>query len=181
RAIRYVRAHADRYHIDPKRIGIMGSSAGGHLASTMLIRFDAGKPEAEDPIERHSSRPDLGILCYPVITMGEKTHAGSRKHLLGENPSEAQLKEHSSELHVTSNTPPTFIYHTVEDKPVPVENALLFANALRENKVLFDLHIYEKGPHGSGLGHKVYASYKDDLHPWTANCLFWLKTRGFLK
>lgn len=182
RAIRYVRANADKYKIDIKRVGIMGSSAGGHLASTALTRYDSGKPDSEDVVERQSSRPDLGILCYPVITMGEKTHGGSKKNLLGENPSPELVKELSNELQVTSETPPTFIFHTVEDKGVPVENAQLFAAALRAKNVPFDLHIYEKGPHGSGLGHKVYATYGEkDLHPWTANCLFWLKGKGWVK
>ncbi|MBA4149943.1 MAG: alpha/beta hydrolase [Verrucomicrobia bacterium] len=182
RAIRFVRANADKYKIDVKRVGIMGSSAGGHLASTALTRFDTGKADSDDLIERQSSRPDLGILCYPVITMGDKTHGGSKKNLLGQDPSVELVKELSNELQVTQETPPTFIYHTVEDKVVPVENALMFAGALRENEVPFDLHVYEKGPHGSGLGHKVYAAYRDgNLHPWTANCLFWLKGRGWVK
>lgn len=183
RAIRYVRANAEKYKVDPKRVGIMGSSAGGHLASTVLTHFDSGKPDSEDAIEKQSSRPDLGILCYPVITMtGEKTHGGSKKNLLGTDPSPELVKLLSNELQVTKETPPTFIYHTVEDKGVPVENALLFANALRANGVDFDLHVYEKGPHGSGLGHKVYATYGEKkLHPWTANCLFWLKGKNFVK
>jgi acetyl esterase/lipase len=182
RAVRMVRAKAEQWKVDPKRVGIMGSSAGGHLASTLLTHFDAGKPDAEDPIDRQSSRPDLGVLCYPVITMGEKTHGGSKKNLLGENPSPELIRELSNELQVTKDTPPTFIYHTVEDKGVPVENALLFASALRKAGVPFDIHIYENGPHGSGLGFKVYAPYKaNELHPWTSNCLFWLKQRGFLK
>lgn len=183
RAIRYVRANAEQYKIDAKRVGIMGSSAGGHLASTLLTHFDDGKADAEDVIERQSSRPDLGILCYPVITMtGDKTHTGSRRNLLGENPTPELMNELSTQLQVTTNTPPTFIYHTVEDKGVLVENAQLFAAALREKNVPFDLHIYEKGPHGAGLGHKAYATYGEkDLHPWTANCLFWLKGRGWVK
>lgn len=182
RALRLVRANAGEWKLDSKRIGVMGSSAGGHLASTLLTHFNSGKSDAEDVIERQSSRPDLGILCYPVITMGEWTHGGSKKNLLGENPSAELIKELSNELQVTKETPPTFIFHTVEDKGVPVENALAFASALRKADVPFDLHIFEKGPHGMGLGFKVYSPYDPTkLHPWTQNCLFWLKQQGFTK
>jgi acetyl esterase/lipase len=182
RALRLVRANATEWKLDPKRIGVMGSSAGGHLASTLLTHFDSGKSDSEDVVERQSSRPDLGILCYPVITMGEKTHSGSRKNLLGENPSPDLIKELSNELQVTKETPPCFIFHTVEDKVVPVENSLNFANALQNAGVSFDLHIYEKGPHGMGLGFRVYSPYEPDkLHPWTKDCLFFLKQHGFVK
>ena len=158
RAVRTVRARAEEWKLDPKRIGIMGSSAGGHLASTLVTHFDAGKADAADPIERDSSRPDLGILCYPVITMGEFTHDGSKKNLLGENPSPELVQELSNELQVTKDTPPCFIFHTAEDTAVPVENALLFAGALRKAGVPFDLHIYERGQHGIGLGSQPYGS-----------------------
>jgi acetyl esterase/lipase len=179
RAIRTVRARAEEWKLDPKRIGIIGSSAGGHLASTMLTHFDAGKAEALDPIERVSSRPDLGILCYPVITMGELTHAGSRKNLLGDKPSPELIEALSNELQVTKDTPPCFIWHTAEDTAVPVENSLLFAGALRKAGVPFDLHIYERGKHGMGLGSQPYGG--GEQHPWTRDCLFWLKQREFLK
>jgi acetyl esterase/lipase len=182
RAIRTVRAKAADWKIDPHRIGVMGSSAGGHLASTILTHFDSGKADAQEVIEQQSSRPDLGILCYPVITMGEKTHGGSKKNLLGKDPSQELVKEVSNELHVTKETPPTFIFHTAEDPAVPVENSLMFAAALRKAGVPFDLHIYEKGPHGMGLGFAVYARYEPGkLHPWTDNCLFWLKQHNFVK
>ena len=180
RAVRTVRANAGEWKLDPKRIGVMGSSAGGHLASTLLTHFDSGKPDAEDPIERQSSRPDLGILCYPVISMGELGHAGSRKNLLGENPSPELIKLLSNELQVTKETPPTFLFHTVEDKAVPVENSLVFSSALRKAGVPFDLHIYEKGPHGMGLGFKVYSPYEPEkLHPWAKDLVFWLKQQKF--
>lgn len=172
RGVRLVRARAAEFKIDPKRVGIMGSSAGGHLASTLLTHFDAGKEDASDPIERQSSRPDLGILCYPVITMGEKTHQGSKDNLLGPNPSPELVKLLSNELQVTKETPPTFLWHTAEDQAVPVENSLMFASALRSAGVPFDLHIYEKGRHGIGLANG---------HPWTKDCLFWLKEHGFVK
>src|SRR5579872_1785737 len=131
RAVRLVRANAADWKLDPQRIGIMGSSAGGHLASTLLTHFEAGKPDAADPVERQSSRPDLGVLCYPVITMGGQTHGGSRHNLLGDNPSPELVKLLSNELQVTKETPPCFLFHTDEDNAVAVENSLEFAAALR--------------------------------------------------
>jgi len=110
RAIRWVRAHAADYQIDPNRIGIMGSSAGGHLASTALTHFDSGNPNAVDPIDKVSSRPDLGILCYPVITMGAHTHIGSMRNLLGDNPDPKLIEFLSGEKQVTPETPPVFIF-----------------------------------------------------------------------
>jgi acetyl esterase/lipase len=181
RALRTVRARAADWKLDRKRIGIMGSSAGGHLASTLLTHFDSGKPDAADPIEKESSRPDLGILCYPVITMTamEVAHKGSITNLLGKNPSPELMKELSNELHVTKETPPCFLWHTDEDNGVLVENSLLFAQALRRVGVPFDLHIYEHGPHGMGLGSREYEPAK--WHPWTRDCVFWLKAHGFAK
>jgi acetyl esterase/lipase len=178
RAVRLVRAKAAEWNIDPKRIGIMGSSAGGHLASTLVTHFDSGNPNATDPIERQSSRPDIGILCYPVITMGEYTHPGSRENLLGKNPSPKLVKLLSNELQVKTNTPPCFLWTTFEDRTVPMENTLMFAEALRKNHVPFDLHIYQKGGHGMGLKDKPPFAHP---HPWAADCLFWLKQQGFVK
>ena len=179
RALRTVRARAQEWQVDPKRIGIMGSSAGGHLASTLLTHFDDGDPAATDPIERESSRPDLGILCYAVITMGEFTHQGSKRNLLGPAPSSELVRNLSNELQVTAQTPPCFIWHTSEDKTVSVENSLMFAEALRRAGVPFDLHIYEKGPHGMGLGSSRWDPAH--RHPWTADLIYWLKGRGFAR
>ena len=178
RAVRLVRARGGEWEIDPHRVGIMGSSAGGHLASTLLTHFDAGRPDADDPIERQSSRPDLGILCYPVITMGEYTHQGSKNNLLGNEPSSDLVKLLSNELQVTKETPPCFLFHTYEDTAVPVENSLLFAAALRKAGVPFDLHIYQKGRHGIGLADQPPFA---NVHPWANDCLFWLKEQGFVK
>jgi acetyl esterase/lipase len=175
--VRWVRAHADDYQIDPHRIGIMGSSAGGHLASTLLTHFDSGDTNAADVIERQSSRPDLGILCYAVISMGEFTHQGSRENLLGKNPSPELVKLLSNELQVTTNTPPCFIWTTFEDNVVPMENSMMFAEALRKNHVPFDLHIYQKGGHGMGLADKPQFTHP---HPWANDCLFWLKAQNFV-
>jgi acetyl esterase/lipase len=178
RAMRWVRAHADEFKIDPHRVGIMGSSAGGHLASTLMTHFDSGNMNSDDPIERQSSRPDIGILCYAVITMGEFAHQGSKDNLLGKNPPPKLVTELSNELQVTTNTPPCFLWTTFEDKTVPMENTLMFAEALRKNHVPFDLHVYQKGGHGMGLEDKPPFAHP---HPWANDCLFWLKEQGFVK
>jgi len=179
RAIRLVRARAAEWKIDPKRVGVMGSSAGGHLASTAVTHFDSGNPNATDPVERESCRPDLGILCYPVISMGPLTHQGSKNNLLGPNPDPELVKLLSNELQVTKETPPCFIWHTWEDQTVKVENSLEFAAALRRAGVPFDLHIYQKGRHGIGLAAKPPAF--ENPHPWAVDLIFWLKVQGFVK
>ena len=178
RAVRWVRAHATEYKVDVHRVGIMGSSAGGHLASTLVTHFDAGDTNATDIIEQQSSRPDLGILCYAVISFGEFGHTGSRNNLLGKNPPPELVKFLSNELQVTAQTPPCFIWTTFEDKTVPMENSLLFATALRQHHVPFDLHVYQKGPHGMGLADKPPFNHP---HPWAADCLVWLRVQGFVK
>jgi len=177
RAIRYIRANAGKWSLDPSRIGVIGSSAGGHLASTALTHFDAGDPGAGDPVDRVSSRPNLGILCYPVITMGPDTHAGSKANLLGDNPDPNLIELLSNEKQVRADTPPTFIFHTFEDSTVKVENALEFAAALRRRGVPFALHIYPKGAHGMGLGSGEWDP--GSRHPWTFECALWLKEQGF--
>ena len=180
RAVRLVRAKAAEWKIDPKRVGIMGSSAGGHLAATVMTHYDAGNPKADDPVERQSSRPDLGILCYAVITMGEFTNQGSKQNFFGANqPSPELIKEFSEELQVTTNTPPCFIWTTFEDTIVPMENSLMFAAALRKNHVPFDLHVFQKGGHGLVLGDGEPPF--SHTHPWASDCLFWLKAQGCVK
>ncbi|HEY3379706.1 MAG TPA: alpha/beta hydrolase [Armatimonadota bacterium] len=178
RAVRLVRANADTWQLDAKRVGIMGSSAGGHLAATLLTHFDAGDPAATDPVERQSSRPDLGVLCYAVITMGPDTHQGSKNNLLGPKPSPELVELLSNEKQVTEQTPPCFIWHTGEDKGVKAENSLAFAMALRAHNVPFDLHIYQKGGHGMGLGDKPPFAH---THPWAADLLYWLKAQRFTR
>jgi len=178
RAVRLVRSRARQWNLDPRRIGVMGSSAGGHLAATLLTHFDAGRPDAADPVERESSRPVLGILCYPVISMGPLTHEGSRRNLLGDNPSADLVDSLSNERQVMPQTPPCFIWHTREDRTVKVENSLEFAAALRRNGVPCDLHIYQKGDHGIGLGDKPPFLH---AHPWTKELASWLKKQGFAK
>ncbi|MEI8340203.1 MAG: alpha/beta hydrolase [Verrucomicrobiota bacterium] len=183
RAIRLVRYHAEGWKINPEKIGVMGSSAGGHLASTALTHFGPSPVDAADPVDTYNSRPDLGILCYPVISMGPLTHGGSKKNLLGDNPPEDLVALLSNELQVTKNTPPCFIWHTGDDPVVPVRNSLGFADALLKNGVPFDLHIYQHGAHGLGLGVRVYEPGKTDpakMLPWTHDLESWLKLQGFV-
>jgi acetyl esterase/lipase len=175
RAIRLVRARASDWHIDPKRIGIIGFSAGGHLASTAATHFDDGNPAAPDAVDRVSCRPDLVILMYPVITMMDPyVHATSRLNLLGEKPDPALIVLLSNERHVTPDTPPCFIVHTADDRTVPVQNSLMFALALRDNKVPVELHIFEHGPHGFALG-----GNDPILSTWPTLAARWLRTHGF--
>lgn len=174
RAIRYVRAHAAEWGVDPKRVGVLGFSAGGHLASTVTVWNDAGNPGSSIPEERESSRPDLSILIYPVVTMRlPLTHQGSRENLLGKNPDPALVDRLSNELQVTDNTPPCFLVHGSDDTVVPVQNSLQFARALADHHVPFELHVIEHGPHGFGMG---APGSPMDWRPW---CAAWLKGRGF--
>lgn len=154
----------------------MGSSAGGHLAATLLTHWDTGHADAVDPIDCENSRPDLGILCYPVISMGALAHEGSKQNLLGDHPSPELVHLLSNELHVTPQTPPCFIWHTWEDPAVKVEHSLEFAAALRYHGVPFDLHIYQSGRHGLGLGD---APPFHQAHPWTNNLKIWLQLHRF--
>ncbi len=175
RAVRYVRSHAGELGIDPNRIGIIGFSAGGHVASSAGAHFAEGDPQAADPVERVSSRPDLMMLIYPVITMGKFAHSGSRENLLGKQPSPELVELMSNEKQVTSRTPPTFLVHTVNDAVVPVENSMLFASALREAGVGFELHLFEMGPpHGYGL-----APSDPVVGVWPRLCEQWLRKHGF--
>ena len=178
RAIRIVREGAKRWNLAKNKIGIMGSSAGGHLASTTMTHFDDGDRTAADSIERVSSRPDFGILCYPVISMGPIGHAISREQFLGPNPSQELIKRFSNELQVTAATPPCFLWHTAEDSIVSASNTLEFAGALEKHGVPFDLHIYEHGRHGLGLGDKY--PFAQAL-PWTRDLVVWLKGRGAVR
>src|SRR5262249_55694631 len=153
RAIRLVRANAKNYEIDPKRIGVWGFSAGGHLASTAATHFDTGLLDARDAIEKESCRPDFAILAYPVISMKDGvTHTGSRRNLIGTTPDPKLIDFYSNELNVTKDTPPTFLFHTDADTAVLPENSILFYQALKKHKVPAELHIFEKGIHGVGLG-----------------------------
>ncbi len=179
RAIRLVRHDAERFQVDPVRVGVIGSSAGGHLALTACLKGDAGNPEAADPIDRQSSRPVLGVLCYPVVSMmPDKTHGGSRKNLLGDAPPEELARELSGELAAHDQTPPLFIWHTWEDAAVKLEPILELGVRLKSLGRPFELHVYETGRHGLGLGVRPYDGMKE-LHPWTVECRRWLGTQGF--
>lgn len=177
RAIRTVRARAAEWHVDPARLGVLGFSAGGHLASSAGTHFDEGNPAAPDPLDRVSSRPDFMVLCYPVISFtAPYTHVGSRQNLLGPSPAAELVASFSNETQVTARTPPTFLFHTSEDTGVPPENSVAFYLALRKAGVPAELHIYERGPHGVGLAQKDPV-----LSTWPERCRAWLETRGFLK
>jgi acetyl esterase/lipase len=169
RAMRIVRSRASEFGIDPARIGLMGFSAGGHLASTVATQPDLYKDPEDNLAATVSARPDRVVLGYPVITFGEFTHAGSVKNLLGDNPSAAQRAQFSGELHVSSQTPPAFIFHTADDGAVPVQNAFLFAEACVRNKVPVALHVYPRGKHGVGM-----ALDNPELSGWTEVLLRWL-------
>ena len=177
RALRLVRANAPAWGLDSKRIGVMGSSAGGHLASTALTHYDAGVAASKDPDDRASCRPDIGILCYAVITMGETTHQGSRQNLLGTNPPPDLAASLSNETQVTKDTPPCFLWSTSDDGSVDVRNSLQFAAALKANGVPFALHVFPHGPHGLGLGTRD--PNPGQRHPWVTEAARWLKEVGF--
>jgi acetyl esterase/lipase len=148
RAIRTVRARAKSWNIEPDRIGIIGFSAGGHLASTAGTHYDRGNPDAADPIERVSCRPDFMILVYPVITMGEKTHRGSRDNLLGKNPSAELIEKFSNERQVTADTPPAYLAHAQDDRLVPPAHSLAFYEAMKANNRTAEYLSLPEGGHG---------------------------------
>jgi acetyl esterase/lipase len=175
RAIRTVRAKASQYRVLPDRIGIMGFSAGGHLASTAGTHFDPGNAAAQDAIDQVSSRPDFLILCYPVISFLNYVHQGSKRNLLGDNPDPKLVESLSNETQVTAQTPPTFLFHTNADTGVPPENSMMFYMALRKAGVPAEIHIYERGPHGVGLAQTDQA-----LSTWPSRLADWLRVRGLL-
>jgi len=176
RAIRTVRSKAAEYRVSPDRVGIMGFSAGGHLASTAGTHFDAGKADAADPIDRLSSRPDFLVLVYAVISFNPPyVHRGSLRALLGDQPDPKLVENLSNELQVTAQTPPTFLFHTSTDTTVPAENSALFYLALRKAGVPAEMHIYERGPHGVGL-----AQTDEALASWPGRLADWLRGRGLL-
>jgi acetyl esterase/lipase len=177
RALRTVRTKAAEWKIDPAHIGIMGFSAGGHLASTAGTHFDQGNADAKDPVDRASCRPDFLILCYAVIMFGEDaSYKGSQRNLLGADPDLDLVKSLSNEKQVTSETPPTFLFHTDQDTGVPPENSIQFYRALHLAKVPAELHIYRTGKHGLGLAAQVAGTAN-----WPKQCEDWLRGQGLLE
>lgn len=170
RAMRLVRANAKGWNIDPAKIGIMGFSAGGHLASTLGTHFDYGNKASADPVEQLSCRPDFMVLMYPVITFTDSCmHRGSRDALLGKNPDPKLVQYYSSELQVQDDTPPTFIAQADDDTTVPIENAILMFEALKKKKIPTELHILSEGEHGFGL-----AENNAHINSWTDSLRLWL-------
>ncbi len=181
RALRMVRHEQARLGIDPHRLGVIGSSAGGHLALTLLTHGDEGDENAADPVDRQPSRANLGVLCYPVASMApELTHTGSRDNLLGKTPAADLVGDLSGELMPVERIaamPPVFIFHTHEDAAVKLEPILQLALRLKEAGRPYALHVYEKGPHGLGLGARTYDPAK--FHPWVGECGRWLAAHGY--
>jgi acetyl esterase/lipase len=176
RGIRTLRSHANEWHLAADRIGVLGFSAGGHLAATASTLFDAGAPQAVDPVERVSSRPDFTILGYPVISMTEAwTHQGSKTNLLGDQASAELARSLSADLLVTARTPPTFLFLTNADTVVLAENGVSYYLALRKAKVSAEMHIFENGPHGVGLATDDVA-----LSEWPKLLMNWLRGRKFI-
>ena len=174
RAVKYVRYHAEEYGIDPQKIAIMGFSAGGHLAGSVSVHYDKKMYELTDEIDNESAKPNLSILCYPVIDMGEYRHDGSRQNLIGRKPTEEMKEFMSLHKQVTKDTPEAFIWHASPDIVVPVDNSLLYASALSACNVDFELHIYPVGSHGIGLA-------EDNAHvaKWSKNLEDWLVLKGW--
>lgn len=176
RALRFVRANSEKFGVAKNRLGVMGFSAGGHLASTSATHFDLGQKDAKDSIDRESCRPDFAVLCYPVISLTEPwCHGGTKKNLLGDNPDPKLIENLSNEKQVTADTPSTFLFHTGEDTGVPVENAIAFYSACVKAKVPAELHVYQIGPHGVGL-----APADPATHGWKDRLADWMKANAFL-
>ncbi len=175
-AIRTVRYNSEAWDIDPNRIGVLGFSAGGHLASTTGLHFDLGDENAEDSIKKQSCRPDFMVLVYPVISMTQDyMHKGSRNNLIGENPDPELAEKMSGELQVTAETPPTFLILSNADTAVPAENSVYLYLALRKAGVPAEMHIFEKGAHGFGLGQLNHI-----LSNWMELYEKWMGQRGLL-
>ncbi|WP_251551559.1 alpha/beta hydrolase [Neobacillus muris] len=174
RAIRFVRSHAEEWNLDKQKVGILGFSAGGHLAASTSTLYHHHGTDFSDLVDQEDCRPDLAVLCYPVISLLEHFHEGSMINLLGDHPDEEARTLLSCDRNVTADTPPAFLWHTADDASVPVENSLLYAAALSKKKVPFEMHIFPHGRHGLGL-----ASDEPIVGKWTELCAGWLTQQGF--
>lgn len=178
RAMCLIRENAIKWRIDPEKIAVIGFSAGGHLAGSLGVHWNKEYLHSYKGLIKGWNKPNALILSYPVLTSGEFAHRGSFENLLGENPLNEILEEMSLENQVSKDTPPTFIWHTLADTVVPVENTLLFANALRKQNIPFELHIYPHGPHGLSLGTKQTEYENMGCYPlaatWLELCLGWI-------
>ena len=173
-AVRWVRFHAEQWNILPDQIAALGFSAGGHLAATLGTDFDGGDPEAQDPVESVSCRPDALVLCYAVVSLGEHGHLGCVKHLLGEGATRQQRDALSAQRLVRSNTPPAFLWHTADDPVVPSWHSLAFADAMIRHHRPVELHIFPHGRHGLGLAEEAPC-----VAQWPELCRKWLENLGF--
>ena len=179
RALRLIRSHAADWKLDPAKIGVMGFSAGGHLASTLDTHFDAGDPQATDPVDQVSCRPDFAVLVYPVITLQESfTHEGTKTNLLGPNPDPALVKSLSNETQVTPQTPPTLLVHAADDDGVPIANSRSMHAALQKAGVASELHEYPEGGHGFGHGPNDYNT--NEPAGWLDKAYAWIESQGFV-
>lgn len=174
RAIRFIRYNHKEFNVDENKIGVLGFSAGGHLAASSCVHFDEGKKEAVDEIDKTSCRPNMSVLCYPVISLEEYAHEGSKENLLGKSPSKDLVSEMCPNKQVKENTPPAFIWTTAEDNTVPMENSLLYAKALKDKDIPFELHVFPKGHHGLGLSDEV-----PYVKRWAILCEKWFKEMEF--
>ncbi|HYI24595.1 MAG TPA: alpha/beta hydrolase [Thermomicrobiales bacterium] len=176
RAMRMVRANAATWNIDPGRVGILGFSAGGHLAGIAATQWDMGSPESSDPVERESSRPDVAILCYAVLSFFHAQHMGSMQNLTGQPAPPLDVRRAlSADTSVTADTPPTFLWSTADDEAVDVENSLRFASQLRHHGVPFSLHVFPHGQHGLGLAEGI-----PEVEAWSSLCAAFLAGQGFV-
>lgn len=176
-AIQLARFHHQKWNVDPNRVGILGFSAGGHVAACTGVHYKEADPAAKNALDHYSSRPDLMVLNYPVITMGatKYVHEGSKENLLGKQASLSLSQKVSCEKQVNEHTPPTFLWHTADDASVAVQNSLMFASALSKHQIPYDLHVFESGKHGLGL-----AEEHEEANVWPDLCETWLRKRRFI-
>lgn len=181
RALQTARSKADDWALDPGRIGVLGFSAGGHLASTAAVHHKAADPDSDDPIKRVSSRPDFAVLIYPVVTMRAWMHGGSRRNLLGQEPSDNLIALLSNEEQVDANTPPAFLVHSKDDRVVKIKNSEMFLAALKKHDVPGELMVFDTGGHGYGLGRASNNTDKThETDAWPKRCIEWFNEQGIL-